>query len=64
MPQAGDLHVQIVKCRGAARIKALRAQVFPAHWNTPLAAVSSRSEPALAMPQPLAKAGPVQLSLV
>lgn len=37
--QAGDLHLQVVKCRGAARVKAVRVQTFPKHWNTPLSTV-------------------------
>lgn len=37
--QAGDLHLQVVKCRGAARVKAVRVKTFPKHWNTPLSTV-------------------------
>jgi cell division inhibitor SulA len=75
--QAGDLHVQIVKCRGAARVKAVPVRVFPAHWHslsvvspfpastaTAPAAGAGQGESALATPQPSAKAGPLQLSLV
>ena len=32
--QAGDLHVQVLKCRGGARVKAVRVPLFPSHWNT------------------------------
>lgn len=69
--QAGDLHLQIVKCRGAARVKAVRARVFPPHWNATLSAVPSfpasdaaapaaaeaGKVPRLVPPQPLAEAG-------
>jgi cell division inhibitor SulA len=78
--QAGDLHLQIVKCRGAAPVKAVRARIFPAHWNAAPSAVPSfptsaaaapaaaevGTAPWLATPEPPAQAVPVtvQLSLV
>lgn len=60
--QAGDLQVQIVKGRGAPRVKTVPVRLFPSHWT--LSAVPPFA--ALATPQPSAKAGPVtvQLSLV
>lgn len=63
--QAGDLHLQVVKSRGAARVKAVRIQTFPAHWNTGPFAVPSFAASATA-PAEAAKAPPrpIQLSLV
>ncbi|HEY0961789.1 MAG TPA: translesion DNA synthesis-associated protein ImuA [Pseudomonadales bacterium] len=48
--QAGDLNLQVVKCRGTARVKAVRVQTFPAHWNTSPSAVSSFAASAAAAP--------------
>lgn len=71
--QAGDLHVQIVKCRGAARVKAVPVRIFPAHWNflsevLPSAAGSFAASNPLAAPAPAEAAKvpprPLQLSLV
>lgn len=75
--QAGDLHVQIVKGRGSPRVKAVPVKLFPAHWSSlsvvpPFpasgaiapAAEAGQGGSAPATPQPVAKAGPLQLSLV
>lgn len=71
--QAGDLHLQVVKCRGTAHVKAVRLQIFPAHWNTspsavPSFAASGAAAPAAAevakAPADARRAVTVQLSLV
>jgi protein ImuA len=65
--QAGDLHVQIVKGRGAPRVKTVPVKLFPAHWSS-LSAVPPFAASTLAAPAPAeaAKAPPrpLQLSLV
>jgi cell division inhibitor SulA len=48
--QAGDLHLQVVKSRGAARVKAVRLQTFPKHWNTSPSAVPSFAAPGSSAP--------------